>query len=190
MWLKSFIQLAIAVDVPGTLTIYLAAVAGLEVQKRRALIIQSLVWAAMIGMAFFVAGQAVLRLLNITIPDFQVAGGILLVALSLQDLLTAQKPHRPVETTAGIVPFAIPLIVGPAVMTTSIGLLQQHGLWVTSTAFAANLLILAVAEWLGERMIGPRGARILLAMSKVVAVLLAAMGAKMVREGLGTILGK
>ncbi len=188
MWLESLVQLFIAVDPPGLLTIYLGAVAGLDEKRRRGLVVQSVLGAAVIGMAFFVAGEQTLRLLGITVSDFQVAGGILLVALSLQDLLSVQKPLRPMSPSAGIVPFAVPLIVGPAVMTTSIGLLHSHGLWVTCGAFAANLLIIGVGEWFGALLTGDRTARILLAASKVIAVLMGAMGAKMIRLGMMDIL--
>jgi multiple antibiotic resistance protein len=188
VWLQAFIQLFVAVDPPGVLSIYLAAIVDLDETRRRRLVVQSVLAAGIIGMAFFFAGQQVLRLLAISVADFQLAGGTLLVALSLQDLLTAEKPRRELGATAGIVPFAMPLIVGPAVMTTSIGLLHESGLWVTCGAFALNLVILGLCEWFGARLMGPRAFRILLAMSKVVAVLLAAMGMKMVREGLTTIL--
>jgi multiple antibiotic resistance protein len=190
MWTESFIQLFIAVDAPGILTIFLAAVVGLDAQRRRTLIVQSCLGAAIIGSAFFLFGEWVLRLLGVSVADFQVAGGILLVVLSLQDLLAAQKPRRPIDPAAGIVPFAVPLIVGPAVMTTSISLLQRHGLLMTTLAFGANLLIVAVGEWFGLRLVGPRTSRILLAMSKVIAVLLAAMGVKMARQGLMVILAR
>ncbi len=190
MWLSAFIQLFIAVDPPGILTIFLAAVAGIDEHRRRNLVIQSVFWAAVIGTAFFVAGQQVLRLLGITVADFQAAGGLLLVVLSLQDLLSAQKPRRPLDASAGIVPFAVPLIVGPAVMTTSIGLVSSTGLVVTCSAFAANLVIVAISEWLATRLAGPRVTKILLASSKVIAVLLAAMGAKMIREGITAMIGR
>jgi multiple antibiotic resistance protein len=85
----------------------------------------------------------------------------------------------------GVVPLGVPLIAGPALITTTIVLVDRHGTVVTLLALVANLvvcgLVLAQAA-LVERLLGRTGAR---AVSKIVSLLLAAIGVQLIRQGLG-----
>ena len=85
----------------------------------------------------------------------------------------------------GIVPLCMPLIAGPALITTLLLLTRSHGLTVTLNALAVNLgivvLTFAGSEFLG-RTVGATGLR---AVSKVIALLLAAIAVSMIRRGLG-----
>ena len=181
---ESFLVLFVAIDIAGLLPIYAAIVADLSLAQKRRVLVQAVLCAGIVGATFFVMGRLILACLGITVADFQVAGGLLLVAFSLYDLVISPKPTRiPSEiTTVAIVPLAIPLIVGPAVMTTSIGLIQRFGLAVPMMAFAANLLVTLLSGWfMGE--FAERMRSLMLAASKVVSILLAAIGVKMIRMG-------
>ena len=50
--------------------------------------------AAAVGLAFVFAGDAVLHFLGVTVGDFQIAGGLLLLVLSIHDLLRPNTPLR------------------------------------------------------------------------------------------------
>ena len=84
----------------------------------------------------------------------------------------------------GIVPLGMPLIAGPALITTLLLLVQTQGMAVTLVALAVNLVLIVLAfvgsDWLG-RTIGQMGLR---AISKIVSMLLAAIAVAMIRRGL------
>jgi len=63
----------------------------------------------------------------VTVGDFQIAGGLLLLVLSIHDLLHPDMPLRQPGTRPGVVPLGIPMIAGPAVLTTLITLARTHG---------------------------------------------------------------
>jgi multiple antibiotic resistance protein len=85
----------------------------------------------------------------------------------------------------GVVPLGVPLIAGPAVITSSIVLVDLYGAAVTITALLLNLgvcwLVLESAPRI-LRVLGRTGAR---GISKIVSLLLAAIGVHWVRQGLG-----
>ena len=87
-----------------------------------------------------------------------------------------------------MVPLAIPLIVGPAVMTVGISLIQVQRASALSTiiAFILNLLLLWAVGLISLRL-GQRVTGLLMATSKVVMILLAALGVNMVLKGLAAL---
>jgi multiple antibiotic resistance protein len=139
--------------------------------------------AGAVGVSFLFAGGAVLSFLGVTVGDFQIAGGVLLLVLSRYDLLHPELPLRQPGARPGIVPLGIPMIVGPAVLTTLLTLARTHGYLLTLMGFALNLLIVwAALRWarLVERALGDAGCR---AITKVLHVLLAAIAVTFIRRG-------
>lgn len=183
-WL-CFVPLFVAVDAIGILPIFMGLTAGLSPQQRRRIVKQSVATAVVVGVGFLFLGQAVLRLLGITVADFMIGGGLLLLALAMLDLLTAAKQSPPADPeTLGAVPLGVPLICGPAVLTTTLLLANQFGWVITSVALITNLLLAGVILWhasLLERLLGSAGSR---TVSKVVCVLLAAFAVMMIRRGI------
>jgi multiple antibiotic resistance protein len=91
------------------------------------------------------------------------------------------------ETSAemvGVVPLGTPLIVGPAVLTTLIILSQQYSIWIVLVSFLVNLAIALVIIAQANRVAGFLGKSGIKAMSKIIALFLAAIAVKMVREGI------
>lgn len=185
--LTAFVSLFVAVDVVGVLPVYLGLANALDEPGRRRVVTEATLTAAAAGAGFLVAGDAALQVLGVSVPDFQVAGGLLLV-LSIYDLLHPVAPLRQVGARIGVVPLGIPMIVGPAVLTTLLVLARTEGYAVTLAAFGANLvLVWAALRWAAaiERVLGEAGAR---AVAKVASLLLAAIGVTMMRRGLVALL--
>lgn len=183
-WL-CFVPLFVAVDAVGVLPIFLSLTQGMDRDKVRQAIYRSVITAAVVALAFLALGTAILHLLGITVADFMVAGGILLFVLAIGDLLANKKLQRQVDSNSlGAVPLGVPLITGPAVLTTSMLLLNQYGAGWTAAAIVANILIAgAVFFFAGtiSRVLGQVGEKIL---SKIAMLLLAAIGVMMVRKGI------
>jgi multiple antibiotic resistance protein len=180
----AFVALFVAVDTLGVIPLYLSLTGSLSVEERKRLPRQSTFTATAVGLGFLLVGDAVFRVLGISVSDFQVAGGILLLVLSLHDLLfpPGKAVPRPVATI-GAVPIGTPLIVGPAALATLALLVANFGYPVTLGAFAANMLVafvvLRYADTVG-RAFGEAGSEVI---AKVANLLLAAFGVSLVRRG-------
>lgn len=184
-WL-CFVPLFVAVDAIGVLPLFLGLTEGIERPRLRHIIWQSLVTGTLVAVIFVVIGKAVFRLLGITPADFMIAGGTLLFALSLRDLLVVEKHSVPVDPESlGAVPVGVPLIVGPAVLTTILILVDQHGILPTITASVVNILLAGVVFWFARSIASRLGRAGTKAISKIASLLLAAIAVMMVRKGLG-----
>lgn len=137
----AFVSLFVAVDVVGVLPFYLGLASTLAEPERRRVVAEATLTAGGIGVGFLVVGDASLRVPGVSGADFQVAGGLLLLVLSIYDLLHPVAPLRQLGARIGVVPLGTPMIVGPAVLTTLLALARTEGYGIALAAFAANLLL-------------------------------------------------
>jgi multiple antibiotic resistance protein len=179
----TFIPLFVAVDVFAVVLIYLGLGVPLDERERRRLVLEATLTAAAVGLGFLFLGDAVLDVLGVTVGDFQVAGGVLLLVLSLYDLLHPERPLRDPGARPGVVPLGIPMIAGPAVLTTLLTLARTYGYTMTVVSFGLNLVIVwAALRWasLIARVLGDAGGR---AVTKVFSLVLAAIAVTFIRRG-------
>jgi len=185
----AFVPLFVAIDVAGCIPVFLGLTGDLERDRRRRIVNQATAVSFIIALVFALTGELVFRLLSIQTADFQIGGGVLLFGYALVDILATGRRMRRDNVAVGIVPLATPLIAGPALLTTIMLMVDQHGRWETLAAVAVNLLLvwagLRSADWFSAHI----GREVLNGVSKVLMVLLAAIGVMMVRSGLQTCLG-
>lgn len=187
IWL-SFVPMFFAMDPIGLLPIFVHLTQGIEPAAKRQIIVQSLVTAAAVAIGFIFLGQAIFKFLGISMGDFMIAGGLILFCLSILDLTTHNKVRDKALTDIGAVPIGTPLIVGPAVLTMALVLIPQHGVAPTLSAVFMNIAIVGFLFIFADffmGLIGPSGSR---ALSKVLSLLLAAIGVMMVRRGVMAII--
>ena len=180
----AFIPMFFAMDPVGLLPLFVSLTQGIDPQTRGKIITQSLITAAAVAVGFIFLGRLIFKFLGITMGDFMVAGGAILFCLSMLDLTGQNKSRRQKVDDVGAVPIGTPLIVGPAVLTMSLVLLNQHGLGPTLAAVFLNIAIVGILFVFADffiGLIGPSGSR---ALSKVLSLLLAAIGVMMVRRGI------
>src|SRR5687767_15103930 len=115
---EAFIPLFVAIDPFGMVPIFLAVTAAMTPAQRRRVTFEAVGAATIIALSFMLLGHAIFRFLYITEDDFRIAGGILLLVLAIMDLLIPGKPAVDEPQIVGIVPLAMPLIAGPATLTT------------------------------------------------------------------------
>ncbi len=141
-------------------------------------------------MLFISLGEVIFKIIGITIDDFKIAGGLLLLVLAILEMVREDKGEMGKRSEdIGIVPIAVPLIVGPAVLTTLIILLEHYGLVPTVTGLIINLLIVWVALKLSRIIVKKMGRNIIIIMSKLLAILLASIAIMMIRIGLINVIG-
>jgi multiple antibiotic resistance protein len=182
--LLSFIPLFVAVDAIGVLPIFASLTEGLEKNEKAKVIIQSMLTASGLAIGFILIGRLVFRFLGITIGDFMVAGGAILFCLGITDIINPVKERRIPSKELGAVPLGTPLIVGPAVLTTSLAIVSQYGLIATTVSVIANIMIAGLAFSLSSKLMGFLGDAGSKALSKITSLLLAAIAVMLMRKGL------
>jgi multiple antibiotic resistance protein len=183
-FLKAFVPIFFAVDALGVLPLFVGLTDGMARQERKRIVRQSLITALLVAVGFVLLGKTIFRLMGITVSDFMVAGGVMLFVIAVLDLVSESKGARYAVQTIGAVPIGTPLIIGPATLTMSLILVDVYGLVQTLLAIIANIAVAGVvflsADYL-TRVLGQAGSR---AVSKVAALILAAIAVMMIRKGL------
>ncbi len=182
-FLLAFIPLFIAIDVVGILPIFMSLVDGIEKPQKTKIVNQSVITALSVSIGFLALGKFVFSVLGIEIYDFKMAGGLLLLVFAINDLLFSEKGKRTITPTMGVVPLGIPLVVGPAVLTSIIVTVDTYGYIPTITSLVVNLVIVWIVFLKSNfiyRLMGEGGSK---AFAKVASLLLAAIAVMMVRRG-------
>lgn len=134
----TFGSLFAIVDPFAAIPTFLAMTENDTPQQRRRMARTACITCAGVMSAFAVMGPSIFKLFGITLPAFQLAGGLVLLLSSL-DMLRAQKSalrETPEEAEEGrskediaITPLAVPMLAGPGAITTSIVLAGKAGTW-------------------------------------------------------------
>ena len=179
----AFIPVFVAVDPIGLVAIFmgLGTSASHEHRKRQAYL--GIFTALCVAIGFIFLGKIIFAALGITVADFQVAGGLILLGLAGRELLGLGPHDRDGSDEFGVVPLGMPLIAGPALLTALLILVDTVGLIFTLISLLVNMGLVAIAfcnadqftRWMGRQ--GLRGA------SKIIALLLAAIAISLIRRG-------
>ena len=189
-FLLAFIPLFVAVDPIGLLPVFMALTQRLQRVQRLRAIRESVCTALGVALGFILVGRWILRIVGVTVGDFLIAGGVVLLVLAVDELRRADapSPHAGL-TNVGVVPLGVPLIVGPAVLATSLVLVQTFGLALTVASLAANVGLVALVLLFANQLfawLGDDGARVV---SKIANLLLMAIAVMLVRRGILYALG-
>lgn len=182
----ALIPLFVAIDIFGVLPIYLDFVRDTNLKEEKQIRKNSLITAFSVGIGFLLLGKSLFDVMGISIYDFEMAGGILLLIISINNLLS-EKPKiysSADRTDLGVVPIGVPLIVGPGVLTTLLIITGIYGYLVVTIAFIINLFVVYIVlkntrlilKYLGKTGSGAAG--------KIAALLLAAYAVMMMRVGI------
>ena len=186
-YILTFIQIFVAVDSLGNIPLFISLVEGASKKHRQKIIIESVTTATVMAILFMLVGKWVLRFIGVTIPDFQVAGGVLLFVIALRLLLPGATRSFLSDghgKDVGVFPLGTPLITGPAVLTTTLMMLDSFGPVPTFVSLVVNMFIVWVTLVKADaimKLMGVSGTR---ALSKIMYILLAAIGVMMVRRGI------
>ena len=184
-FLQAFIPLFVAIDPIGLAAIFLGLGQNIAAERRQKIADQAVWTGGLVALGFLLLGKSIFAALGMSVGDFQIAGGLILFILAAKDLVQSAAESEKLPEDFGVVPLGMPLIAGPASITTLLVLAQNQaiGLVVTLVALAVNLFLVVLAlhysEWLG-RKVGATGMR---AISKIIAMLLAAIAVNMIRQG-------
>ena len=182
-FLLAFIPLFVAIDPIGLVAIFLGLGGDTEEKRRQHEGTLGLVTSLAVSVAFIFLGKVIFRALGITVADFQVAGGLILLAIAVRELLDLGERNRYGGHSFGVVPLGMPLIAGPALLTALLILVDTVGIMFTLLALLVNLLLVGIgfryADYFTRRM-GQQGMR---GVSKLISLLLAAIAVSLIRRG-------
>lgn len=179
----AFIPIFVAIDAVGLVAMFMGLAANAPRQQRHREGFIAIFTALCVSVGFIFLGKIIFAALGITVADFQVAGGLILLGLAGRELLNVAPPNREATADFGVVPLGMPLIAGPALLTALLILVDTVGLVFTIVALLVNLVLVAIAFWnadLVARWMGRQGLR---GVSKIVALLLAAIAVSLIRRG-------
>lgn len=185
--IMAFIPLFVAIDVPGLVPLFLSLTAGMPLKSKRQLIVEATLTAGAVALIFLVLGKVIFRFLGITDNDFRIGGGIVLLVLAVTDLLFTSDERKGPNTSVGVVPIGIPLIMGPAALTSIIIVVDAYGYWISMLSLALNLFIVWFTFRHSDvviRVMGDGGAR---AFAKVASLFMVAIAVMMIRVGIQNI---
>ncbi|ADQ79433.1 multiple antibiotic resistance (MarC)-related protein [Paludibacter propionicigenes WB4] len=182
---SAFMVLFAIIDILGSIPIILNIKRkGQSVYASRASIV------ALIILVFFLfSGEAVLRLFNVDIQSFAVAGALIIFIFSLEMILDVEifRNHGP-EGGSSIVPIAFPLIAGPGSFTTLLALRAEYATENIIIALVLNMIfvffVLKSTSKI-EKLIGDGGIYIL---RKFFGIILLAIAVKLFTTNIGFLL--
>ena len=186
MWstfILTFIPLFIVIDALGNVPFVVALTEQMPKPERLRVIHQATLTATAVGLAFLFFGQFILGVLGITVGSFAIAGGLVLLILSIRYMVTGQMVEMVKEEMVAVVPIGTPLTVGPATITTLILLAMQYGLPMVLFSFILNMVLVWISLVASRFLAGFLGLGGLKAISKVFSLLLAAIAVSMVLRG-------
>ncbi len=183
-FVRAAIALFIIVDPFGNIPIFVGLTGGMEEKAKRKVYNIACLVGFILLLVFAFLGQTILDIFGVSIYSFGVAGGILLLIIAIR-ILVVGSMHENVESpeSLGAVPIAIPLLVGPGAITTTIFSLKEYG---TVTAILAVIVVIAVT-WVILRftssiykVMGKTGSLII---ARVMALLIAAIAIQYILTG-------
>jgi membrane protein, MarC family len=184
IFVLSFIPLFVAIDVLGLVPIFLSLTGKMNPKEKKKLITDATLTALAVSLVFLFGGRMIFNFLGITENDFRVGGGIVLLVLAIVELVFAGEDNRTPQTSVGVVPIGIPLIIGPAVLTTLLIVVDTYGYLAAVIALLVNLFLVWLIfrnSNLIIRIMGEAGSK---AFAKVAALFMAAIAIMMIRVGL------
>jgi len=185
---NTFIPLFVATNIFMLLPIFISITKEMTKVKRKVVVRDSILTAIIVSFLFIALGEIIFRILGITTDDFKIAGGIVLLVFAVRDLVQSGEERIKPDLKVGVVPIGVPLIVGPAVLTNILLLVNLYGIVPTIISLILNLLIIWISLINAERIISVVGRGGIIGIAKVMALLLASIAVMMIRIGVVNII--
>src|SRR5215212_1363185 len=144
-FLLAFIPLFVAIDPIGLVAIFLGLGGHVDARRRQLEGILGLITSLAVAIGFIFLGKIIFRALGITVSDFQIAGGLILLGIAVRELLDLGERSKFSGESFGVVPLGMPLIAGPALLTALLLLVDTVGITFTLASLVVNLALVWLA---------------------------------------------
>jgi multiple antibiotic resistance protein len=198
LFLSAFITLFVVIDPPGCAPIYAGLTSGATRAQARAMAIRACAIAGGILLVFALFGESLLGALHIELDSFRIAGGLMLFLIALDMVFEKRTQRREqraeqVRATAevedvSVFPMAMPMIAGPgaiaSVMLLEGGARGLEGSLVVLAALAVVMVMTLLALLAAGPLMKLVGAGVEAVVTRLLGVMLAALAAQYVIDGL------
>ncbi len=207
LFLSAFITLFVVIDPPGCAPIYAGLTKGATQAQRRNMAIRATGIAGGILLVFALFGEALLGALHIELDSFRIAGGLMLFLIALDmvfekrtqrreeraEKINAQNALTPEVEDVSVFPMAMPMLAGPGAIASIMLLMSKssglEGTFVVLGALLAVLLLTLAALVAAGPLMRLFGDRVEAVITRLLGVLLAALAAQYVIDGLKSAFG-
>ncbi len=199
LFLSAFVTLFVVIDPPGCAPIYAGLTKGATPEQARSMALRATVIAAIILLIFALFGQQLLGALHIELDSFRIAGGLMLFFIAF-DMVFEKRTQRREERAekiaatpeiedVSVFPIAMPMLAGPGAIAAVMLLMNEAGdvpdkIAQVLAALAAVLVITAAALVAAGPLIRLLGDKVEAVITRLLGVLLAALAAQYVIDGL------
>ena len=198
LFLSAFVTLFVVIDPPGCAPIYAGLTKGATPAQARSMALRATVIAAIILLVFALFGQELLGALHIELNSFRIAGGLMLFFIAF-DMVFEKRTQRREERAekiaatpeiedVSVFPMAMPMLAGPGAIAAIMLLMNEAEGWPEMfevlAALAAVLAITAAALVAAGPLIRLLGDKVEAVITRLLGVLLAALAAQYVIDGL------
>jgi len=187
--LQPIVLLFIVLDPLANAPFFFVLTKDFSDEERKGLINESVVAATIILLLFAIAGDLLMSALGITVGDFKVAAGLVLLIYSVLGLLEVRLLPKSEKRTIAIVPMATPLLAGPGSIATVIYIKYSWGLHIAIFTIVVNALIALPVLQAGGKLRAMLGENGTLILDKVMSLILAAFAIAIIRSGITEIMG-
>ena len=188
-----FMLMWAVIDPIGTIPVFISATAQRTLTERRRIALLASLTAAGILLFFIVVGEPILLAMGVSLPAFQIAGGIVLFLFALTMIFGESKPEGETKMLnsvqeVAVFPLATPSIASPGAMMAVVLLTENQTHTLLDQVSTAAIMLIVVSATYGlmlmagtiTRMIGSGGASVV---SRVMGLILASVAATNVLEG-------
>jgi multiple antibiotic resistance protein len=183
---EAFVTLLVIMDPVGNAPIFISVTGRLTPRERQAAARRAVLAAGALVLGFAAFGDAILHYLNVSIESLSIAGGLLLLLVSLE-MLRGMDSDLEAGADVALVPLATPLVAGPGTIATAIVLSRQNGGAGGRVAVTAAILAALVVVWLtlagAERISRFLPDSVSAFLTRVFGLLLAAIAVQLVVDG-------
>lgn len=205
LFVSSFVTLFVVIDPPGCVPIFSSLTAGTSNAHRRAMAVRSILIASGVLVAFALGGEAFLGALGISLAAFKIAGGIMVFLIAI-DMVFEKRTQRRENRAEGVksaaaaaekplegedisvFPMAIPMLAGPGSIAAIMLLSARADTVAQEAVVMAALASVMVITLLSLLAAGPlmkvMGAKFEGALTRLLGVVLAALAAQFVVDGI------
>ncbi|MBE5074066.1 NAAT family transporter [Erythrobacteraceae bacterium E2-1 Yellow Sea] len=202
LFLSAFITLFVVIDPPGCAPIYAGLTKGASAAQARNMALRATMIASIILLIFALFGEDLLGALHIELDSFRIAGGLMLFFIASEmvfekrtqrreeraEKIAAQNEKTPEIEDVSVFPMAMPMLAGPGAIAAIMLLMNEaNGLdqsLVVLAALASVLALTALALVAAGPLIRLLGDRVEAVVTRLLGVLLAALAAQYVIDGL------
>jgi len=202
LFLSAFVTLFVVIDPPGCAPIYAGLTKGANAAQRRNMALRACAIAAAILLVFALFGVDLLAALHIELDSFRIAGGLMLFWIAWEmvfekrtqrreeraEKIAAQHANTPEVEDVSVFPMAMPMLAGPGAIAAIMLLMQEapglEGSLVVLGALLSVLVLTALALVAAGPLMRLFGERVEAVVTRLLGVLLAALAAQYVIDGL------